>query len=547
MSTETRFAGVADLDVRPRDCFVVYEGLAASVRTSYANVATMLDKVDGSPGGRLREVLTLAPQVLTSAAGYCWLNAVYAAIASNNRTGLTSLLDDFARFEAAAAISAGTDFDGRLHVTDPVTLPGIGVIIATPTGQLRINNGTPQSEHWVMPTVGGLRVDGFEPLLRNPRSMSQFGIAPGSRTMSAAGAAELGSARELAASIAPTLFDRYLAEVVPLIAEPGVAHAGTDDAAPWAVYLSFGREPADLIAALAHEESHALVQTLGKLVPGLLPDSEADLAVPWKPGVRRSLSGVLHGLIAFGRAATVRSRAARAGADSPRNAEALEREHGWITAVTNRLLDGQLGELPEGLGVWLVANLDAVESAAPTPNDGVTVRACDGAVGDEFSWLLLDGAAVTDAANQLYAPFVRSRWQRGVPGYPDQDRGELEVSAPALLTDLVPALVAERTGTKLDLTSVKVHRLRSGDRITLHTDENHDDLSHRLVLGLTPHDLRSGDLRLHTAERDAVIGTQPQFGQGLLFDVSRAALHEVTTNQSSYPRYTVIASYRSVP
>src|SRR5262249_7578536 len=162
------------------------------------------------------------------------------------------------------------------------------------------------------------------PLLRSPRSMAEFGLEEPARATSQRCAEELAAARDLADRLVPGLFDRYITDVVPLGAEPGLAHAGTDDAAPWTVYLSFGREPADLIAALAHEESHALVQTLVKLVPDLLPDSEIEMPVPWKPGARRSLSGVLHGLIAFGRAATVRSRAARAGHDSPANAEALE-------------------------------------------------------------------------------------------------------------------------------------------------------------------------------------------------------------------------------
>ncbi|WP_244929196.1 HEXXH motif-containing putative peptide modification protein [Nocardioides sp. W7] len=545
MSQSTRFAGVAALDVRPRDCFTVYEGLAASVRTSYANLATLLEKVETTAGRRLSEVLAVAPQVVTNAAGYCWLNAVYAVIAGNDRDGLDRLLAGFSRFEAAAAVSAGVEYDGVLPSSEPVALPGTGLVVASPSGFLRIRSGVPAAEHWSMPTIAGLRIDGFEPLLRSPRSMSQFAVRPGSRLVSAAAAEELAAARELAATIAPTLFERYLSDVVPLEPEPGVAHAGTDDAAPWAVYLSFGREPTDLVAALAHEESHALVQTLAKLVPDLLPDSAADVAVPWKPGVRRSLSGVLHGLIAFGRTATVRSRAARAGIDGSANAEALDREHGWLAEVTGRLLDGQLGELPDELSEWLVANLRGVDSPPPDSTTGLSVLAGDQGSGPGFGWLLLDGADVRAAANELYGPLMRTSWTRGVPGYPHQDRGELDVGPPALLSSLVPALVADRTGVRLELTSVKAHRLRNGDRITAHSDAHHADLSHRLVLGLTPHDLRSGDLRLLTTDHDPTIGTQPQFGQGLLFDVARSALHEVTTNLSPYPRYTVIASYRT--
>lgn len=546
MSLNPKFAGIADLDVRPSDCFTVYEALAASVRTSYGNLAAVLDKLQGAPGQRLRDVLDVAPQVLTTAAGYCWLNAVYGAIARDSREGLDGLLSQFTRFEAAAAVSASTDFAGDFPFGEAVSLPGCGIVVVASGGRLAVTSGTPEAEQWSMPTVAGLRLDGFEPLLRNPRSMSQFGIAPGSREASTVGAGELVAASDLAACVAPTLFDRYLTEVVPLDPEPGIAHAGTDDAAPWAVYLSFGREPADLLAALAHEESHALVQTLAKLAPGLLPDSESDIPVPWKPGVRRTLSGVLHGLIAFGRAATVRARVARTGADSPANTEALEREHGWISDVTRDLLKGRLGELPGGLPDWLESNLRAVCAPTPAPATGLHLLARDGAAPDELQWLLLAGPDVDAAADRLFAPVVRSRWERGVPGFPDQDRGELDASAPGFLTDAVPALVAERTGAKIELSSVKVHRLRTGDRIMPHTDSHHEDLSHRVVLGLTPHDLRSGELRLLTPQQDSVIGTQPQFGQGLLFDATGPAYHEVTANLSPYPRYTVIASYRTV-
>src|SRR3546814_7592493 len=55
------------------------------------------------------------------------------------------------------------------------------------------------------------------------------------------------------------------------------------------------------------------------LFRSLLPDSDLEMSVPWKPGVKRTLSGVLHGLIAFGRAATVRSRAEQSGHSSAAN------------------------------------------------------------------------------------------------------------------------------------------------------------------------------------------------------------------------------------
>lgn len=543
MTTGIRFAGIAALDVDPVDCFAVYEGLAAKIRRSYDGLSDVLNKLEDAPGDRLRSVLGMAPQVLTTAAGYCWLNAAYGAIAGNDPVGLRTLLQQFSRFEAAAAVSSCGEFVGAFPFVDPVSLPGVGLVVHAAEGSLSVRAGEPRAASWISPVAGSLVVDGHEPILRSPRSMSQFTLAEPSTTAAKRGAEELLAAREFADKIVPGLFSRYLTDVVPLVAEPGIAHAGTDDAAPWAVYLSFERDPADLLAALAHEESHALVQTLAKLVPDLLPDSERDMPVPWKPGVRRSLSGVLHGLIAFGRAATVRSRAARLGWDSPANAEALEREHQWVASVTSALLDGTLGPLPEGLDGWLQENVGSIDSLAPKARPGIDVLARDGGDSD-FGWRLLSGASLGAAAGEIYPQVARLRWSRGVSGYPDQDRGELEGPGHSVLVEDIPGLIEREWGTRTELAGVKVHRLRTGDHIRPHTDAMHDDLTHRLVLGVTPYDLRSGELRLLADSQRPVISSQPQFGQAVLFQLADPSYHEVTENRSVYPRLTVIASYR---
>ena len=543
MTSAIRFAGVASLDVDPVACFAVYEGLAAKIRKSYESLSCILNKLDSAPGERLRSVLGVAPQVLTTAAGYCWLNAAYGAIASNDPAALQALVRQFSRFEAAAAVSASADYDGAFPLNDPVSLPGTGLVVHVAHDALVVSAGEPRASSWASPRAGSLVVDGHEPTLRSPRSMSQFDLAVPSREVARIGAEELLAARDLADQIVPGLFDRYVTDVIPLVAEPGIAHAGTDDAAPWAVYLSFGREPADLVAALAHEESHALVQTLAKLVPDLLPDSVRDMPVPWKPGVRRSLSGVLHGLIAFGRAATVRSRVARIGGDSPANAEALERESGWVAAVTSELLRGTLGPLPDGLDAWLENNLAAINSIAPKCSARVDVLAQDGA-DSHFGWRLLSGVSLDRTASAIYPQVARLRWQRGVPGYPDQDRAELSARGHAFLNLDIPKLIEQEWGVQTELAAVKVHRLRTGDHIRAHTDALHDGLTHRLVLGLSPYDLRSGELRLLTPNQQPLIATQPQFGQALLFQLADPGFHEVTENLSAHPRLTIIASYR---
>src|SRR3546814_5760642 len=126
------------------------------------------------------------------------------------------------------------------------------------------------------------------------------------------------------------------------------------------------------------------------LFRSLLPDSDLERSGPWKPGVKRTLSGVLHGLIAFGRAATVRSRAEQSGHSSAANSEALTREHGWIRDVTSGLLTGTLGELPGGLDEWLDANLRGIDECAPKRAAGIGVLGRDGADAS-FNWRILGG------------------------------------------------------------------------------------------------------------------------------------------------------------
>ena len=546
MTSSIRFAGIAALDVDPVDCFMVYEGLSAKIRRSYEGLAEILNRLEGAPGDGLLEVLAIAPQVLETSAGHCWLNLAYGAIARNDPTSLQTLMGQFSRFEAAAAVSNCGEFDGPFPFETPVSLPGTGLVVHAAEGTLSVHSGDPAATCWTSPTAGSLVVDGHEPLLRNPRSISQFALAKPSPEVARRGAQELLASRPLADRIVPGLFHRYIADVVPLEVEPGIANAGTDDAAPWAVYLSFEREPTDLIAALVHEESHALVQTLAKLIPDLLPDSELEMAVPWKPGVLRSLSGVLHGLIAFGRAATVRSRAAHLGVDSPANAEALDRERGWVTDVTRALVEGRLGPLPDGLAAWLQENLTSMDSSAPDPAQGVCVVARDGD-GANFGWRLLDGESVRRTARETYPQVRRTRWARGVLGHPDQDRGELNGPGHRFLSEDIPSLIEREWGAPTELADVKVHRLRTGDSIRPHTDAMHDGLTHRLVLGVTPFDLRSGELRLLASDQQPVLSTQPQFCQALLFQLADPSYHEVLENRSVHPRLTVIASYRSRP
>jgi HEXXH motif-containing protein len=538
------------------DCFAVYQGLAKATVDSYGALARVLAPVEGGViSSRLSAVLDQAPEVAASGPGYVWLTSMYAALATDDRPAFAALLRDLARFEAAAAVCSGTDFEGALpDVGGRTALPGTRVAVRPDEhGGLRVVGGVVQGDVAVLPVVGALRLNSVEPLVRSPRSRSQFDLAP-EDALTGAAAGEIRAARELADLVTPTLYQRYVADVVPLTAEAGMANAGTDHAAPHVLYLSFGREPSDLVAALAHEESHALLQTLEKLYPQVLPDSEGDMPVPWKPGVRRTLSGVLHGLVAFGRAATVRARAARAGHDSPANQQALERELSWVDGVTEQLLAGSLGDLPDDLLGWLAANRAQIDSAPPAvgePSVRVLARS-GGQDGDAgmFPWALVRGTLATAAADDLFPVVASGPWRRGTDGYPDQDNRPLDdvvAGAPrarAFFADHLPRFIHENYGVAVELAAVKAHRLRQGDGIPIHSDGGHADFAYRVVLGVTPLELSSGHLRLRTADRGLVVTTQPGYGHALVFQMAEPSHHDVSPNLTPYPRFTVIASYR---
>jgi HEXXH motif-containing protein len=538
---------VALLDVDAEVCFAIYDDFRVSVGESFAHLAEVLAPVDGlNVSARMHTVAQLAPHVVSGGAGYLWLNSMFAALSGDDVPRVLQLQADFVRFEVAAAISSGTDMDCEIAPDVWYAVPAAGLAFRSHDRHLRVKSGELQAKVQRTARVGAVTIDEFEALYRSPRSASQFGLAnPGAVPRAET---ELRSALDASLQVFPGIFDRYLVSLVPLIARPGMSDAGTDDAAPFVVYSSFDREPIDLLAALAHEESHQLLQTLEKLQPGMLPSSQTDMLVPWKPGQQRKLPNVIHGLVAFGRAATVRARADRAGLGSAQNSEALQREREWVDQVSRELKAGAVGEITDELVEWLDLNLAQIDG--PTPGRvGESRVAGVGVPAASFPWAVVTGEPGRAAARSLYAAIVEGPWFRGTVDYPDQDNrmitGEISEHSAAFhfFEVIVPALVRQTFGPQVIFAAAKAHRLRPGDRIPLHSDQNHPTFRFRAVLGLSPTNLGSGELGIFDRDRTLLLRLQPDFGSSLIFEMVEGSHHDVSVNLSPRSRLTVIASY----
>ncbi|MEV6415374.1 HEXXH motif-containing putative peptide modification protein [Kribbella sp. NPDC051718] len=551
------WAEVSRLDVDPLTCFTIYEEFGSLVQQSFSTLAGILSAVpDLTLAERIGAVAEAAPQVISGGAAYLWLTEMYAALSADD-IGLVRRLDaDFGRFELAAAVASGADHSCKVRLGEKwISLPATGLAVRSSAGCVSVRQGQLDCEAIELPQIGALTVDRYEDLYRTPRSRSQFDLAPPGTVLTAT--TELEDAAKLGQVVVPGLFERYLTSLVPLAARSGMADAGTDDAAPFTVYSSFGRESSDLLAALAHEEAHALIQTLEKLRPNLLPTSVLDMPVPWKPAVRRKLPNVIHGLASFARAATVRSRVERLGLGSGGNREAHARERGWVEDATAELLQGRLGELPAGLDRWLDANLAQIEAewrdgSALTDEPKVEVVAVSRPP-LSYPWAIAVGESARAAAAELYAPVATGHWRRGTSSYPEQDSQLITLMieklpiAQQLMALTIPRLLEEEFGTSVELAAVKAHRLRPGDRIPIHSDGGHPTFTHRAVLGLSGNLGDSGQLAVYTTAKTPVIRLQPEYGQLFVFAMVPDCHHSVSRNESALSRLTVIASYRAAP
>ncbi|OBA31136.1 MULTISPECIES: aKG-HExxH-type peptide beta-hydroxylase [Gordonia] len=547
---------LADLDVEADLALGIYDVLSSRLRASFQKVAKSLQGDYPELSRRIEDVLDLAPQVLSYGAAYQWITSLHSAIRNDDLACFTHFSADFVRFSAAAAMLSGANFVGKLphpdeltdpaHATKAVAIPLVGAFELEKPGVLAVANGRLEGEMSSGPRIGGLRVDAFETTYRLPRSKSLF-------TLDAIGNWELAqkevsAAGELSNMLVPGLFDRYLTDVVPLTRERNLSNAGTDEAAPFVVYSSFERSGVDLIACFAHEEAHALINTAEKLLGHVLPDTESTMPVPWKPGVRRSLSNVIHGLVSFGRAAQVRGRALSLGVSDAENEEARERESGWVRDVTAQLRAGILGPLPKDLTEWLAGNEAALESA-PSPSPGrQSILASGWGSGATCPWTLFSSAETTTAVTEQYPSLAQGEWLRGSGDFRDQDRRNMHLAQSSSLRRVVtvdiPSLIRDQYGAEVDLVSVKAHRLRAGDSIRMHTDHHDGSIAFRAIMGASPALLAGGELRLSDSRERPVIGLPLRFGDTVVLRLESLGNHDVTRVESDTFRYTIIATYR---
>ncbi|WP_239591586.1 aKG-HExxH-type peptide beta-hydroxylase [Mycolicibacterium tusciae] len=494
---------------------------------------------------RIESVLAEAPQVLSYGAAYQWVTRLHHAIARDDTTLFDDLLADFSRFECAGAILSGGDFDGTTDDTKRLVVPLVGTFDLD-TSRYQVLNGRLDAEPAGPPRVGGLRVDAHETTYRLARSMSQFNLDQLGHWRPAH--EEITAARDIAELLVPGLLDRYLTDVVPLCRDGRISHAGTDEAAPFVVYSSFERDPVDLVACLAHEEAHGLINSADKIMGfKVLPDTDDKMPVPWKPGMMRSLSDVLHGLISFGRAAQVRTRAAAAGLGNPNNEEARLREIGWVTDVTAQLCAGILGPLPTWLQNWMQTNLGSWDTPVPQPTPG-EVLARGEATQSMFPWLLWASDESRRTAINAYGELSVGNWVRGNGAFPDQDRTDVNLKAhppiDAFVSSRLPNLIGNEFGDAVTLTAVKAHRIRRGDSIIAHSDDGGDEVAYRAVLGTSPLPTNGGLLRLCDAAQQPVVALPLRMGDCVVFNTERLGYHDVTELHSDSFRYTVVASYR---
>lgn len=546
---------LAPLDVPSHLALGIYDLLAARIRRSHAGVAAAISSEHPHLAERIDRVLEAAPQVLSFGAAYQWVTSLHIAMRSDDVTTFDRLGHDFVRFECAAAILSRSDFDGAWAPSftaghgpaATIAIPLVGAF-ETDSTKLRVRNGELEGKLRSGARTGGIRVEAFEENYRLPRSKSLFELeVPGYWEQAHD---EIVAAKELGDRLVPGLFDRYLTDVVPLVRHGNISNAGTDEAAPFVVYSSFGRNPLDLVACFAHEEAHALINCADKLLGGILPDTGDRMPVPWKPGMLRSLSNVIHGLISFGRAAQVRGRAMLLGLADPHNDEARERESRWVRDVTDQLLDGVLGELPDDLAAWMLTNVEALEPSLPQPK-ALETPAGSHDPASVFPWTLIAAPETVSAVTEQYASLSFGPWQRGSGDYHHQDRMDVDPSGDRRLGELLvktlPEVIHRHFGERVELTETKAHRLRPGDSIGTHTDHQDREGYFRAVIGASALPTDGGHLRLCDQDERPVVALPLRHGDTLVFKIENPCFHDVTELRSDAFRYTIVATYRAYP
>lgn len=546
---------LAALDVSPRRALAVHDVLSMKIRQTNSGLADSLKVAFPMESERITAVLETAPHILGYGSSYQWATAVHRAIAGDDRASFRRLFIDFSRFEIGAAILSNgsytlSDLAARelaiRHEDGVVAVPLVGALELTGS-PVEIVRGETEVKIIAPSRIGGVRLDAYELNYRLARSKSQFNLDRAG--VWEAAHEELETAEAVARILVPGLFDRYLTDVVPLVRTGQISNAGTDEAAPFVMYTSFERSPVDMVACLAHEEAHALINSAEKLLRDVLPETIEKMNVPWKPGMLRSLSNVIHGLVSFGRAAQVRNRAEMAGLGSQENSDAFRREAGWVREVTDDLRRGSLGPLPDWLFHWMECNVAALEVSPVAAPERQRAFVRSGSASGEGNWLVFTSGTAVAAATEIYGRCAMGRWDRGSGEFSDHDRIELTVDHLPALVELttrdIPRLLSQEFGVAARLTSVKAHRHRQGDSIHLHSDHQSGSGVFRAVLGVSVLSTDGGELRICDSNEDPLVGLPLRLGDCLVFDLRDPCYHEVTELRSNSFRFTLVATYAS--
>lgn len=393
----------------------------------------------------------------------------------------------------------------------------------------------------------GLALDEGESLFRDPVTEHFDFPEPDGQWHSA-----LAATLELAAEVAPRLTARFGSILVPVRGGQNVQRSATYSETPGVTYVMIDSPPCELLASLAHEEAHAILNCAERN-GDVLPDNGAKLSVPWKP-VKRALPAVIHGLAAFSRAATVRLRNTELAPCSDCDAR-RRHEVAWVRSVSCQLREGAMGVIDEAILAWLDLNEEQMGLAEPDRRDRASLPgpvSGDGA----FRWALRDHS-VRDLAGRSYLYLSRGTWSREVESFYKQDVIDLlvpdRVNTPevAELLELATGAIARDAAAlarrDVRLVTLRAHRHRPGDAISAHTDASGEDgVAVRAVLGITPEleFAAGGWIELLNEGGSAFASCGPAFGATFLFEVSPGSRHRLSTVIGPEQRYAVVASYK---
>ena len=359
---------------------------------------------------------------------------------------------------------------------------------------------------------------------------------------------QLSAALELAGEYVPALLPRFATVVVPVDADAGQDQAATWTETPGVTYASLGRPPCDLLAALAHEEAHSILNSAESL--GIqLPNPDGTMFVPWKLTHRR-LPAVVHGIAAFGRAAAVRQRVVGV-TRCPTCAQHLEAERQWVVDVVEGLRKGELGEEGNTLVPWAEEIVRTIDEAAPVSTRSEPRVLCGG--DEPYKWRLLE-LDDRDACAALYTHLFGSVWSRRHTPFYSQDVAALPLAGAGVVQAIrtlangpLAEVASQVVGSHVRVSALKVHRHRPGDRVGVHTDAEAPALVARAVIGITPgHRGDDGRLELLDHRERPVVGVGPALGTALVFAVGPESRHQVTQVVGPGPRFAAVVSYERV-